>query len=230
MKCLLSVCLTMLAGVAIVAASRTGQTPALQKGISVQMATSSHAAAVPEADRENAWIVTVTADGKIYFGTEPVTPDGLAEQMKTRPRNRAARLYLKADAGAPFSEVRQALRAAREDLFDDVVLLTAQSESAQPGTIALPEGFDVWIGNEATSSSVTVQLGSEQGAASLKLNNKAVASSDLQGRLAQIFDGRGARVVVLKASGQVPYAQVIQAIDDARAAGASRITMILPEI
>jgi biopolymer transport protein ExbD len=236
MKCLLSVCLSVLAGVAIFASSKPGQTPAMQKGISVQMVPSSHAAPMPEADQENAWVVTVTTDGTIYFGVEAVTPENLTRQMQIRPRNRAAKLYVKADAGAPFSSVRQVLYAARVDLFDDVVLLTSQPEPAQPstivpGTIVPPKGLEVWIGSEAGSNLIAVQIGSAEGSATLKINNQPVAPAMLQSRLGEIFDDRGGRVVVLTAAGDVPFAQVVRAIDVSRAAGASRVSMaITPEV
>jgi biopolymer transport protein ExbD len=202
------------------------QSPTLQRGISVQMAASNHATPMPEADRENAWIVTVTTDGQIYFGSDQVTADGLAEQMKVHPRNRDAKLYIKADAGAPFSTVRQVLHAARMDMFDDVVLLTAQPETAQPGTVAPPKGLDVWIGLESTNF-VAVQISEDHGSATLKIGNKTVAPSALQGSLAQLFDNRAGRIVVLKAAGQVAFAQLVQAIDACQAAGASRVTLIV---
>ena len=229
MKCLLSVCLSVLAGVAIFAPSKPGQTPAMQKGISVQMAPSNHAAPMPEADQENAWVVTVTTDGAIYFGVEAVTPESLTHEMQIRPRNRAAKLYVKADAGAPFSSVRQVLHAARVDLFDVVVLLTSQAEPSQPstsaGTIVPPKGLEVWIGTEAGSNLIAVQIGSAERSATLKINNESVAPAMLQRRLGQIFDDRAGRVVVLTAAGDVPFAQVVRAIDASRAAGASRISM-----
>jgi biopolymer transport protein ExbD len=236
MKCLLSVCLSVLAGVAIFAASKPEQTLEMQKGISVQMAASRHAAPVPEADQENAWVVTVTTDGRIYFGVEAVTPETLTRQMQIRPRNRAAKLYVKADAGAPFSSVRQVLYAARVDLFDDVVLLTSQPEPVPPstivpGTIVPPKGLEVWIGTEAGSNLIAVQIGSAEGSTTLKINNQPVAPAMLQSRLGHIFDDRGGRVVVLTATGDVPFAQVVRAIDASRAAGASRVSMsITPEV
>lgn len=201
------------------------QSPTLQRGVGVQMAASNHATPMPEADRENAWIVTVTADGQVYFGTDQVAPEGLAEQMKMHPRSRDAKLYIKADAGAPFSSVRQVLHAARVDLFDDVVLLTAQPEAAQPGTIAQPRGLDIWIGSEAGSNFVAVQLGADQGSARLRVGGQEVSPSALPGKLAQLFDNRASRIVVLKASGQASYAEVVRTIDTSLGAGASRIVI-----
>jgi biopolymer transport protein ExbD len=234
MNRMLSVCLLavmLVAGIGILAirqatAKAAGQADvAMQKGISVQMAASSNAAPMPEADDANACIVTVTANGKIYFGTNELTADELTEQMKIHPRNRSANLFVKADAAAPFSRVHEVLRAAHADLFDDVILLTAQSESSQIEAVARPKGLDVWIGTESKSDSVTVQIGSEQGSTVLKVNHETVAPAELQHRVGQIFDNRAGRIVMVKASGQMQYAQVIQAIDACRAAGASRISM-----
>ena len=49
----------VLAGVLF--AIRTGTTQQLQRGVSVQMAPTTAAAAMPEADKQDAWIVAITA-------------------------------------------------------------------------------------------------------------------------------------------------------------------------
>ena len=73
MKYMLSVCLAVFTGVTIFAANGRGQVPALQTGVSVQMVPSSHAAPMPEADNPDAWVITVTSDGRIYcFADLPV--------------------------------------------------------------------------------------------------------------------------------------------------------------
>jgi biopolymer transport protein ExbD len=224
MKCLLCVYLAVLIGVAIFVANGRGQS--LQKGISVQMATSSHAAAMPEADNEKAWIVTVTTDGSIFFGTELVTAEELTGQMKVRPRNRDAKLYIKADAGVPFYSVRQVLNSARVVLFDDVVLLTSQPEASQTGAIVPPKGLGVWIGSEVGSNFAAVQIGSHENSSTVKVNNEPIAASGLQGKMAKLFDSRsGGRIVILKADDRVPYSQVVHAVDACNGAGASRVTI-----
>ncbi len=226
MKYLLSVCLAVLTGIAMCAVSVHGQVPALQKGISVQMVPSTHSGPMPQADTENAWVITVTSDGRIYFGTDQLTANNLIEHMKARPRDRAAKLYIKADAAAPFGSVREVLHAARVDLFDDVILLTSQAAPAQNGTMVPPHGLQVWIGTEAGSNLVSLRVDSE-----LRVNNKAVDLSDLQDRLAQVFDNRAGRIVLLQASDNAPYAQVVHVIDTCEAAGASRVSVTMsPEI
>ena len=72
----------------------------------MQMATTSNATPMPEADNKGAWIVAVSGSGQLYFGTQAVTPEALFEEMKSHPRNREQKLYIKADARAPFAKVK----------------------------------------------------------------------------------------------------------------------------
>jgi biopolymer transport protein ExbD len=238
MNRVLSVCflvLTVIVGVSVFVLDETsagvkaaGQTnPPLQRGISVKMAETKNATAMPEADRHAAWVVSITADGDVYFGTDQVTPETLIDKMTKTPRNRAAGLYVKADARAPFSEVQQVLQAARVCLFDNVVLLTSQPGPAQPGTIVPPKGLEVWIDKEAGANVVTVQVGSREGSPTVKINSEDVAPSALQERLGQVFDNRAGRIVLLKAAGQAPYAQAVNVIDACRGAGASRVAIVV---
>ena len=48
-------------------------TPMLQKGVSVDMAKANNPDAMQDADKEDAILVAVTRDGKIFFGTDAVT-------------------------------------------------------------------------------------------------------------------------------------------------------------
>ena len=85
----------------------------LRQGVTVQMAHTASAVPYPAADDDDAWIVVVTADGDLYFGVKPVTPDQLLEEMKATPRQRDTKLYIKADARAPFANVVRVLQAGR---------------------------------------------------------------------------------------------------------------------
>jgi biopolymer transport protein ExbD len=85
----------------------------LQKGISVEMATTSSAVPAPGADNPGALIITVTDTGKLYFGIDPVTLVSLAEKLKGRLSDRTEILYIKADARAPYTSVVKVLDAAR---------------------------------------------------------------------------------------------------------------------
>src|SRR5579864_2554092 len=189
------------------------QTPAMRQGVTVQLAPTSNATPMPEADNEDAWIVAVTADGRMYFGTEPVTPASLSDEMKARPRNRDAKLYVKADARASFSDVAKILSVAKSDLFESAVLLTNQNETPALGKLVAPKGLEVLLASPPSEAVVVELHNSAQPRPSLKVNNREIAPSNLQAALNQSLQNRTDRVVEIKAEDSLPFAQVAQVID-----------------
>src|SRR5215467_7306004 len=73
MKC--SPYVSLLAAIVAIALATGGQTPALQKGVSVQMAVTNNAQAEPAADELDAWVIAVTADGRLFFGADQETAE-----------------------------------------------------------------------------------------------------------------------------------------------------------
>jgi biopolymer transport protein ExbD len=204
------------------------QSAPMQRGISVQMVATQNATRESSADDPDAWIVTVTADGKLYFGINPVAPESLMEEMKVRPRLRDAKLYIKADARAPFASVERVLEAARVDLFTGAVLLTSQPGQAEPGTIVPPKGLDVLVGPavpNGTVATVVELFSSGQQPLMLKINDDQIPWSALQGTLMQHFQKGDERVILLRADVHLPFADVVRVIDLCRAAGAQ---VVLP--
>lgn len=192
----------------------------LRQGVTVQMAHTASAVPYPAADDNDAWIVVVTADGDLYFGVKPVTPDQLLEEMKATPRQRDAKLYIKADARAPFANVVRVLQAGREVAFEAPVLLTAQSLSPAPGTVVPPNGLEVLTGPALPAGGVAtvVQLlNSGQQKPLLRVNGDEVSWSALEGTLRQHFQKGDEKVILLKADEQLPFGQVVQVIDMCRA-------------
>src|ERR1700691_1643664 len=63
-------------------------TPMLQKGVSVDMAPVNSPAQMPDADKEDALLVSITRDGTVYFGTEKITTDNLTTKVKDRLANK----------------------------------------------------------------------------------------------------------------------------------------------
>lgn len=230
MKHVLEVCLVALTLATNVTPSASAQSAAMQRGVSVQLAVTNNATPMPEADNEDAWIVTVTADSAIYFGTDPVTPASLADEMKRRPRNRAQKLYVKADARAPFANVERVLEAGREVWFETAVLLTAQPGVSESGTVVAPNGLEVLIGSTPPAAAVAtvVQLlnPAHQGPL-LKVNGGEIPWSALESTLRRHFQKGDAKLILLKADRQLPFGQVVQAIDTCRATGAQ---VVLPTL
>ena len=230
MKHLLEVCLVALTLATNVTPSASAQSAAMQRGVSVQLAVTNNATPMPEADNEDAWIVTVAADRRIYFGTDPVTAASLSEEMKSRPRNRAQKLYVKADARAPFANVESVLEIGRTSLFESAVLLTTQAEPPTPGAIVAPKGLEVWLSPSSNPGTSVVQvLSSGHASPTLKVNNQDAAPAALQSALRQFLQDQGEKVVVVKADGQVPFGHVVNVIDVCRSTGA-KVVLSTPQL
>ncbi len=108
-------------------------TPMLQKGISVDMAPVNNPEQMPDADKEDALLVSITRDGKVYFGSEQMAVDNLTGKVKDRLANKPdKRVYVKADMRARFGSVVQVVDAVRAAGVDDLGLLTEQKKTSTP--------------------------------------------------------------------------------------------------
>ena len=146
MNRILEVCLVALALMGDAAPHAIAQSPALQKGVRVQLAVSANAAPMPGADDENAFIVTVAENGTVYLGVNRITLPDLKEKIRITPFQPGQKLYVKADARTPYARVLEVLDATYTGGIATQVLLTARTESSTPGAIASPEGVEVQLG------------------------------------------------------------------------------------
>ena len=118
-------------------------TPMLQKGVSVDLARTNNPTAMPDADKEDALLVAVTRDGKVFFGSDQISPDQLTNKMKERLANRTdKRVFIKADARARYGNVVEVVDNVRSAGVDQLGLLTEQRKSGsfapQPGAPGAP--------------------------------------------------------------------------------------------
>jgi biopolymer transport protein ExbD len=238
MKYALYVCLAaaICTGVALQSAIRQSvahaQTRAMQKGVSVEMASATNAQAWPQADDNEAWVVTVDSTGRLYFRADAMMPEELKQWMIRHPRRRDQKLYIKVDARAPYATVQTALDAASAAEFAQPVLLVNQpNSSARPGAVVPPKGLEVIIGSGTPSGTVaTVAELILRGQQSLlRINNDEIPRSALGETLKQHFEKGDDKVVLLKANGRLPFAEVVYAIDSCRAAGAT-VYLAEPEL
>jgi biopolymer transport protein TolR len=114
-------------------------TPMLQKGISVDMPKVNNPEQMPDADKEDALLVSIMRNGDVFFGTEKITPDNLTTKVKDRLANRVdKRVYVKADSRAHFGNVVQVVDAVRAAGVDDLGLLTDQRKTTPGAPPATP--------------------------------------------------------------------------------------------
>ena len=109
-------------------------TPMLQKGISVDMAKVNNPEQMPDADKEDALLVSVTRDGSVYFGSEKINDvDNLTTKVKDRLANKAdKRVNVKADMRTRFGGVVKVVDSVRAAGVDDLGLLTDQRKTNTP--------------------------------------------------------------------------------------------------
>jgi biopolymer transport protein TolR len=111
----------------------------LQRGVSVQQPVTSNAVAVPNADKQDALVVALTADGSVYLGGNPVSAPALADRLKSILSSRNEKtLYIKADARVPYARLVEVIDAVWKSGIEGLTLLTAQRDASDEGTRPVP--------------------------------------------------------------------------------------------
>ncbi len=104
-------------------------TPMLQKGFSVSMARVTNPADLPDADKDDAIIVAVTRDGKVYVGTTQTSKDQVTDVIKDQVSNRIDKtIFIRSDARAKYGDVAAVVDEVRNAGVDKVGLLTERVE------------------------------------------------------------------------------------------------------
>jgi biopolymer transport protein ExbD len=103
-------------------------TPMLSKGITVELVQTKNPIAMQAADKEDAILVSVTRDGKVYLGTDQFNDlTGLGTKVKDQLTNRVDKtVYLKSDSRARYERVVEVLDNLRAFQVDQIGLLTEQ--------------------------------------------------------------------------------------------------------
>jgi len=100
-------------------------TPMLQKGVSVDMAKATNTRDMADADKEDAVVIAITRDGKIYIGSDPFQMDQITTKVKDLIANKLDKtVYLKSDQNAKFKDVADVVDNIRAAGVDSVGLET----------------------------------------------------------------------------------------------------------
>ncbi|MBI3698514.1 MAG: biopolymer transporter ExbD [Acidobacteria bacterium] len=113
-------------------------TPMLTKGISVERVKSRHPSTMAPADKDDAVIVAITRDGRVYLGKVQQQPADLGPKIKDLVSNRLDRtVYVNSDSRAKYGLVVEVVDNIRTAGVDQIGLLTEKIEekgAAAPGT------------------------------------------------------------------------------------------------
>ena len=116
----------------------------LQKGVTVELAKVNNPVQMQDADKEDALVVAVMRDGKVFFGNDQIAPDTLTQKIKDRLINKVdKKVFVRADARAKYGTVVEVVDNVRSAGVDDLGLLTDQRKTnapaAPPVTKAAPK-------------------------------------------------------------------------------------------
>jgi len=100
-------------------------TPMLQKGQTVELAKTHNPVDMPDADHDDAVLVAVTRDGKLYLGMDKISSEDLASKVNDMLANKMDKtVFVKGDFRAKYGDVKQVVDNIRNAGVDKVGLLT----------------------------------------------------------------------------------------------------------
>jgi biopolymer transport protein TolR len=112
-------------------------TPMLQHGAPVDMAKAENADKMPNADRDDAIIVAVTRDGRMFLspGNKEIGLDAITDNVKDLVTGRLDKtVYVRSDARAKYGDVVKVVDEIRSAGVENIGLLTEkiQNKAAPP--------------------------------------------------------------------------------------------------
>lgn len=109
-------------------------TPMLSKGVSVDMVMTDNPIAMSDADKEDAVLMAVTRDGKVFLGSTPINPEDLAPKVRDLLAGSLDKtVYLKSDARARYERVVEVVDNVRSAGVDNIGLLTEKKKGRGSG-------------------------------------------------------------------------------------------------
>ncbi len=118
-------------------------TPMLSKGVTVDKAKTKNPIAMPDADKEDAVLVSITRNGEVYLKTDRTTPDQLPGKVKDLLTNQLSkRVYINSDARARYERVVEVVDNLRAAGVDELGLLTEQDQDGAAAEVAAPAGAE----------------------------------------------------------------------------------------
>ena len=104
-------------------------TPMLNNKVNVDLPTATAAVVMENANKEDAVMVAVTRDGKIFLGGDQITVDAMGATISSKlEKNPEKKVYLRADNRAMYGKVMDAIDGVRAAGVSDLGLLTEKKD------------------------------------------------------------------------------------------------------
>ena len=109
-------------------------TPMLQKGVSVNMAKVNSPVDMPDADKDDAILLSITRDGTIYLRQTKIDLSQLPSKVKDEVSNRLNKVvFIKSDSRTKYGDVVTVVDDVRAAGVEQLGLLTQKSEKELTG-------------------------------------------------------------------------------------------------
>jgi len=116
-------------------------TPMLTKGLSVELAKVSSPTDMPNADKDDAVIVGISASGDVFLGNAKSDITQVADQVRDRISGKLDKtVFVKSDGRAKYGAVVKVVDEIRSAGVDNVGLLTDKSEQSRRAAPPPPPG------------------------------------------------------------------------------------------
>jgi len=111
-------------------------TPMLSKGLSVELAKVNNPLDMPDADKDDAIIVGISASGDVYLGSTKSDLSQVADQVRDRISNKLDKtVFVKSDGRAKYGDVVKIVDEIRSAGVDNVGLITDRAEAKRTAPI-----------------------------------------------------------------------------------------------
>lgn len=109
--------------------------PLAAQKVSVNLAKTRNAIAMKDASKQDAVVIAVTRDSKVYLGQDQVSLAALAPKVAAILKNQTNKtVYFRADARSHYGTLESAIDAVRPDDVETIGLLTDNVEQNAPPT------------------------------------------------------------------------------------------------
>ena len=116
-------------------------TPMLTKGLSVELPKVNNPEDMPNADKDDAIIVGISASGDVYLGSTKSDITQIADQVRDRISNKLDKtVFVKSDGRAKYGAVVKVVDEIRSAGVDNVGLITDRAEQNRRAAPPPPAG------------------------------------------------------------------------------------------
>jgi biopolymer transport protein TolR len=108
--------------------------PMLNNKVNVNLYSSKNAIPLEDASKDDAAIVAVTRDGRVYLGKDQISLDQLGAAVQTKLQSKINKVvYFRADSRAHYGTVEDAIDAVRTVGIEQIAMLTEQNSPSDTG-------------------------------------------------------------------------------------------------